>query len=260
MIIPTQFNHAIVRTPLDNIGDGLTTQDLGVPDFELAMRQYNAYIETLQACGLEISCLPGDPTYPDGHFVEDAAIIYGNLVVITQPGAPERFGETQAIAEVLKDKHPVYMTGDARLDGGDILFCADRVLIGLGKRTNKAGAEQLRAAIQEYDQSAKVDFVPFDGMLHLKSGLTELAPGVILLSPELHIDYTIDFAEAIVVPHAESYATNVLPINDAILVIDGYPTVNELAATYYRQVYALQMSEFQKMDGSLTCLSLRYFE
>jgi dimethylargininase len=192
--------------------------------------------------------------------VEDAAIIYGDLVVITQPGAPERFGEPQAIAQVLKDKHPVFMTGDARLDGGDVLFCADRVLVGLGKRTNQLGAEQLRAAIHDYDQGAKVDFVPFDGMLHLKSGLTELAPGVLLLSPELSLDYKIDFAEAVVAPRAESYATNVLPINDAVLIIDGYPTVNDLAAKHYRQIYALEMSEFQKMDGSLTCLSLRYFE
>jgi dimethylargininase len=141
-MLHNHFTHAIVRTPLDNIGDGLTTQNLGAPDFELAIRQYNAYIETLNACGLEISILPGDPAYPDGHFVEDAAIIYGDMVVITQPGAPERFGETQAIAGALRDKHPVHMTGDARLDGGDVLFCADRVLIGLGKRTNKEGAEQ----------------------------------------------------------------------------------------------------------------------
>ena len=259
-MLHNHFTQAIVRTPLDNIGDGLTTQNLGAPDFELALRQYNAYIETLKLCGLQVTCLPGDPAYPDGHFVEDAAVIYGNLVEITQPGASERFGETQAVAGVLKDKHPVHMTGDGRLDGGDVLFCADRVLIGLGKRTNAAGAEQLRTAIQNYDPRAKVDFVPFDGMLHLKSGLTELAPGVILRSPELHMDYKIDFAETVVVPRAESYATNALPINNAILVIGGYPTVNELAAKHYKQVYALEMSEFQKMDGSLTCLSLRYFE
>jgi dimethylargininase len=259
-MVHNRFTNAIVRTPLDNIGDGLTTQDLGAPDFALAMIQYNTYIETLKLCGLQITCLPGDPAYPDGHFVEDAAIIYGDLVVITQPGAPERFGETQAIAEVLKDKHPVHMTGDARLDGGDVLFCANRVLIGLGKRTNKQGAEQLRAAIQDFDQSAKVDFAPFDGMLHLKSGLTELAPNVILLSPELKLDYAIDFAKVIVTPPAESYATNVLPINDAVLVIDGFPMVNDLAAKHYHQIYALEMSEFQKMDGSLTCLSLRFTE
>ncbi len=255
-----RFTHALVRMPLANIGAGLTTQDLGTPDFDVAMRQYNAYIDALKACGLQITCIPSDPTYPDGHFVEDAAIIYGDLVVITQPGAPERFGEPKAIAEALKYKNPVYMTGDARLDGGDVLFCADRVLIGLGKRTNRAGAEQLRAPLQDYDNGLKVDFVPFDVMLHLKSGLTELAPGVLLLSPELQIDYAIDFAETVLVPPAESYATNVLPINDCILIINGYPTVHERAARHYSQIHALDMTEFQKMDGSLTCLSLRYFE
>jgi dimethylargininase len=252
------FTHAIVRTPLNNIGDGLTTQNLGTPDFNLAMRQYNAYIATLKTCGLVVTALPGDADYPDGHFVEDTAILYGDLVVITQPGAPERLGETKAIAETLKSKNPVYLTGEGRLDGGDVLFCTDRVLIGLGKRTNQAGAEQLRRALKSYDSQIKVDFVPFDGMLHLKSGLTELAPGVLLRSPELISDFRFDFTETCLVPAIESYTTNVLPINDAILVIAGYPTVNELAAQYYSKVYALEMSEFQKMDGSLTCLSLRY--
>jgi dimethylargininase len=257
-MLHNHFTHAIVRRPLDNIGDGLTTQALGKPDFNLAMRQYDAYIESLKACGLQVTTLPGDPVYPDGHFVEDAAILYGDLVVITQPGAPERLGETKAIAETLKAKNPVHLTGEGRLDGGDVLFCADRVLIGLGKRTNKEGAEQLRAALQSYDSQIKVDFIPFDGMLHLKSGLTELAPGVLLRSPELQSDFRFDFAETCLVPAVESYATNVLPINDAILVIDGYPTVNDLAAQYYSKVYVLEMTEFQKMDGSLTCLSLRY--
>jgi dimethylargininase len=169
-------------------------------------------------------------------------------------------GETRAIADVLQYKNPVYLSGDARLDGGDVLFCADRVLIGLGKRTNKEGAEQLRKVLQDYDSQLKVDFVAFDGMLHLKSGLTELTPGVLLRSPELKTDFNFDFAEICLVPAIESYATNVLPINDAILVIDGYPTVGELASQYYRRVYTLAMSEFQKMDGSLTCLSLRYSE
>jgi dimethylargininase len=257
--MPTNtFTHAIVRTPLENIGDGLTTQNLGIPDFERALQQYDRYIETLRLCGLQIISLAGDPAYPDGHFVEDTAVIYGDLAVITQPGAPERRGETQAIAEALQDKHLVHLSGEAYLDGGDILFCADHILIGLGKRTNQLGAEQLRSALKDYDADIKVDFVPFDGMLHLKSGLTELAPGVLLRSPELLSDFSFDFTETYLVPVNESYATNVLPINDAILVIAGYPTVNDLAARYYDTVYALEMSEFQKMDGSLTCLSLRY--
>lgn len=254
------FTHAIVRRPLDNLGDGLTTQTLGAPDFARASRQYDAYVAVLRAGGLAVTILPGDPAYPDAHFVEDTAVIYGDLVVITQPGAAERLGETKAIAEALKHKERVHLSGDARLDGGDVLFCADRVLIGLGKRTNKEGAEQLRAALQDYQSGVRVDMVPFDGMLHLKSGLTEVAPGVVLLAPELRIDYTIDFAETILVPPGESYATNVLPINGAILVTDGYLTVNAVAARHYSNVQALEMSEFQKMDGSLTCLSLRYIE
>jgi dimethylargininase len=144
------------------------------------------------------------------------------------------------------------------LDGGDVLMCADRVLIGLSARTNCEGAEQLQQALQSYESSLKVDCLPFTGVLHLKSGLTELAPGVLLLSPQLKTDYRFVFAEVVQLPLAESYAADVLPINDAVIIPAGYPTVLHHAQRHYTHIFELTMSEFQKMDGGLTCLSLLF--
>jgi dimethylargininase len=254
------FNRALMRSPAPNLGDGLTTQQLGAPDYAMALQQYAAYTDTLRACGLDVTVLPADSNYPDGHFVEDVAVIYRDLAVIARPGAPSRQGEVSAIAEHLSSKQRVYIEGDACLEGGDVLFCADRVLVGISKRTNHAGAEALKRALQETEPGLQVDFVPFSGVLHLKTGLTELAPGVLVRSPEIITDYSFDFAETHLLPAVESYAADVLPVNDAVLIPAGHPVIADLASRHYTNVYALEMSEFQKMDGGLTCLSLRYSE
>jgi dimethylargininase len=171
-------------------------------------------------------------------------------------GAP---GEAETIADHLRHLHPVFIDGDeAAIDGGDVLFCADRVLIGLSERTNRAGAEQLRAALRSVQADLRVDFVPFEGVLHLKSGLTELAPGVLVKSPSMKTDYAVESAETVMLPPEESYAADVLPVNETLIVPAGYPSVMALAEKHYTKICALDMSEFQKMDGGVTCLTLRY--
>lgn len=252
------FTHALVRVPTLNMGEGITTQQLGIPDFELVLTQHAAYCEALRWCGLKVTILTGDEAYPDGCFVEDAAVIYGDLVVITQPGAASRRGETVAIQQFFHDCPLVVLQNDEYLDGGDVLFCADRVLIGLSERTNWQGATRLKNALQEYRASLRVDFVPVEGVLHLKTGITELAPGVIIRSPDFATDYSFDFADVYVVPQAEKHGGHVLPINDAVLIHAGNPRVRELANRYYLRVIEIPMSEFEKMDGGVTCLSLRY--
>lgn len=254
-----QFTHALLRTPAQTVTSGLTTRELGAPDIHLTLEQYNAYRRALTTCGLDVSVLPPDSRYPDGHFVEDTAVIYRDLAVITQPGAVARRQESASIAANLPQKQQVKLNGESYLDGGDVLFCADRVLIGLSTRTNQAGANALKTALQTVDTSLKVDFVPIDGVLHLKTGITELAPGVLLRSPALQTDFTFDFAEVITLPADQEYAANVLPINDILLIPAGHPHIGEIAQQHYTKIIELDMSEFKKMDGSLTCLSLRYW-
>jgi dimethylargininase len=144
------------------------------------------------------------------------------------------------------------------LEGGDVLFCADRVLIGLSARSNRAGAEELAAALRTVQADLRVDFVPVAGVLHLKSGLTELAPGILLRDPAFQTDFPLGFAEVIDLPPEEGHAANVLPINETVLIPRGVPSVTAYAVEHVANVIALDMSEFRKMDGGLTCLSLRY--
>ena len=253
------FTRALARRPAHSFADGLTGADLGKPDFERTMQQYDAYMAAIKACGLETTILPADEGYPDGHYVEDAAIIFKDMVFFCRSGAPARQGEADAVAKNLTHLRQVFIAGDgAYIDGGDVLFCADRVLIGLSERTTKAGAEQLKAALQSVQSDLKVDFVNFGGVLHLKSGITELAPGVLVKSPLMQTDYIVETAETIILPQEESYAADVLPVNDTLLLPAGYPTLISIAEKHYTNIIALDMSEFEKMDGGVTCLTLRY--
>lgn len=260
MTLP-HLSRALLRYPAATAGDGLTTQTDEAPvDVPRMQSQYQAYCETLRTCGLDLTILPAQAAFPDGHYVEDVAVLYRDTAIIAQPAHPSRAGEPPLIATHLSHLTQVTLTGDATLEGGDVLFCADRVLIGLTQRTNQAGAEQLRAALHSIQPDLRVDLVPVSGVLHLKTGITELAPGVLLRHAAFGTPYDLSFARVIDLPEAESYAADVLPVNDYVLIPAGYPTVLAAAQDCYPddRIITLEMSEFRKMDGGLTCLSLRY--
>ena len=247
------------RRPAQNFAEGLTTQDLGQPDVELALQQYEAYLQALRDCGLDVRVLDADEQYPDGHFVEDPIVIFHDLAFVCKSGAEQRQGEGHSLLPRLDGFRIIEISGeDAFMDGGDVLICADRVLVGISKRTTYAGAEALKQALQTVKADIRVDTVEFEGVLHLKSGLTELAPGVLIHDPALKTDCTFDWAEVIILPVEEGYAADTMPVNDILFLAEGYPTTLAIAERYYEKIVTLDMSEFQKMDGGLTCLSLRY--
>lgn len=249
----------LARRPSANFADGLTTQDLGIPDVALALQQYEAYISALRDCSLDVAVLDADEHYPDGHFVEDPIIIFHDMAFVCKSGAIARQGEANGLLPHLSDLRIIEISGEnAFMDGGDVLICADRVLVGISERTTIAGAEALKRALQTVQADIRVDFVEFDGVLHLKSGLTELAPNLLIHDPLLSTDYALDWAEVITLPAEEGYAADVMPVNDTLFLAEGYPTALSAAKQYYDKVITLDMSEFQKMDGGLTCLSLRY--
>lgn len=254
------FTRALARRPAPTFAQGITTRSaLGIPSYEKTLEQHDAYVEALREAGLDVTVLDADARFPDGHFVEDPAVIFGETAFICRPATPNRRGEEESIGDTLSNFVRVYATGDATIEGGDVLFCRDRVLIGISRRTNRVGAEQLKAAIQKQFGDVRVEFVPFTNVLHLKTGMTELAPGVLLHDPAMKLESTVKGAEIITLPAEEGYAASVLPISDStILIADGFPIVRELAERYYPNVVALDMSEIEKMDGGLTCLSLRY--
>ena len=253
------FTRALMRLPAANFAEGVTTAaHLAPPDYTLALEQYQTYVEALQDCGLTVTVLPADERFPDGHFVEDPFVIFRDLAFHCRSGAPTRIGEGESLKPHLRDLRIVNATADARIDGGDVLFCSDRVLVGISRRTNRAGYRALRAALQTVQSDIRVYPVPFSDVLHLKSDLTDLAPGVLIHDPALRTDFDLSWAKIITLPPEEGHAADVLPVNGKLFVAADCPQALSAEERHCSPVLALDMSEFVKMDGGLTCLSLRY--
>jgi dimethylargininase len=254
------FTKAIVRIPGQSYADGLTTAVEGRPDFHAACAQHARYCQVLRECGLELTVLPADEAQPDGTFVEDTAVMAGSGAIITRPGAPKRRGEVATITATLQAFLPVLGTVEApgTLDGGDVCQADDHFFIGLSARTNEAGAAQLVALLAQHGYTASsVDIRAHRMLLHLKSGLSYLGERRFVALPGVPRVAGMSGYEFIETAAGESYAANCVRVNDAVLVAEGYP---QLAARLDELGYAvrrLEMSEFRKMDGGLSCLSLR---
>lgn len=255
------FRTAIVRPPSANFAEGLTREDLGPPDFKLALTQHERYCTALQRCGLELIRLPADARFPDATFVEDTAVLLPRCAVLTRPGAPSRAGETAAIREALSAQGVTLQAIEApgSVDGGDICEAGEHVFIGLSARTNAAGAEQLAGLLQAAGHtSSVVDVRAIDSILHLKSGLSWLGDGRLLLIDELAGDPAFAAYERVLVESDEAYAANAVRVNDWVLVAAGYRRTSARLRELGYATLELDMSEFRKMDGGLSCLSLRY--
>ena len=253
-----RFTHAIVRLPCKNMVEGLSSAELGIPDHGLAMRQHGSYIEALKECGLNVRVLPADEDYPDSTFVEDTVLLTPEVAVITNPGAPSRQGETRSMKEVIKEyyDHIEQIQSPGTIEAGDVMMVRNHYFIGLSERTNRSGANQLIRILENSGLSGSV--VEFSGMLHLKSGISYLENNTMLAEERLahHVDFT--GFNIIPVPGNESYAANSLWINDRVIVPEGYPeTLKNIKRAGYDTI-VLDMSEFRKLDGGLSCLSLRF--
>lgn len=255
------FSKAIVRPPCTNFAAGLTTVDLGAPDFERACQQHEAYCQTLESCGLNIIRLAADEEHPDSTFVEDTAILTARGAVITRPGASSRRAETNQIAPLLHDYfskvHLIEEPGT--VDGGDVCEAGEHFFIGVSNRTNEHGAQQLARILESFGYtSSLIDIRGASNILHLKSGVAYLGRRQLVLIEALRGVKEFSGYDLICLDSTEDYAANCLEINGKVLIADGFPeTKRELENTGY-QTIALDMSEFQKMDGGLSCLSLRF--
>jgi dimethylargininase len=255
------FRRAIVRPPAENFADGLTTVDLGVPDVARALSQFEAYCRALEASGLALTRLPAEPSFPDSTFVEDTAVITSRGAVLTRPGAESRAGEVASIepslAAIFGGIRRIAAPGT--VDGGDVCEAGSHFFIGVSRRTNEAGARQLARFEADDGYSASlVDIRGNDGILHLKSGIAWLGGKTLVVIDSLAADPAFDGWDLIRVPPGEDYAANCVLVNDAVFVAEGFPRFErDLRERGYRLI-VLPMSEFQKMDGGLSCLSLRF--
>jgi dimethylargininase len=254
------FTKAIVRPPCANFASGLTSVDLGAPVFEVALQQHEAYCRALEDCGLSLTRLAPDERYPDSTFVEDTAVVTQRGAVIARPGAASRLGETEEIGRVLSHhfERPRTIREPGTVDGGDVCEAGNHFFIGLSGRTNEAGATQLAGFLEEFGYtSTLIDIRNLSNILHLKSGLAYLGGNRVLVIDEVK-NLQLSNYELVNVDNAEAYAANCLYINDRILVASGFPALRRRLQESGYETIALDMSEFQKMDGGLSCLSLRF--
>ena len=168
------FSKALVRKPGQSLPGGLTTSNLGAPDYTLATLQHQAYIRALESCGLEVILMEADEHYPNSTFIEDTALLTPQAAIITRPGAPSRRGETAAVRKVLENHYKRIETIEppGTLEGGDIMMVGSHFYIGLSERTNQAGARQAIKILKSHGMSASTIHVK--DSLHLKTGLAYL--------------------------------------------------------------------------------------
>lgn len=251
------FNKAIVKRPCKNMVKGITSANLGKPDFKLAVKQHQGYIDVLKGLGLEVIILNADENYPDSVFVEDTALLTPYFAVITNPGAASRKGEIFEMNRVLENLFPIIesISTPGTLDAGDVMMVGNHFYIGLSERTNLFGANQLIGILAKYGLIGTT--VTLQNILHLKSGVSYLENNHLLVT-KAFIDKT-EFVKykLILVDDDESYAANSLWINGTVLVPKGFPkTKDKIAKAGYKTI-EVNVSEFQKLDGGLSCLSLR---
>ncbi len=255
------FTKAIVRPPAPNFSEGLTTAGLGAPDHESALRQHEAYCAALSHAGLVVTELAPDSAHPDSTFVEDTAVLTNRCAVITRPGAPSRSGEVESMRLTLENlfPDPVSVEAPGTVDGGDVCEAGGHFFIGLSERTNEAGAQQLSDLLKPYSYTCSfVDIRRTEGLLHLKSGLAYLGEGRLVVSEALAGRAEFAGFDLVTVDAAESYAANCVRVNELVLVAAGYPAFSGKLRELGYQTIELDMTEFQKMDGGLSCLSLRF--
>jgi dimethylargininase len=253
----TYLKTAITRTPGENFAQGLTTSDLGPPDYELILKQHATYIDTLESIGLEVIVLDEERDYPDAHFVEDTAVVTPDLAVIARPGASARQGEEDSVAPVLaRYRKTERIVEPGNLDGGDVLMVGNHFFIGISERTNKDGAAQLGNFLEEYGNTWRA--VPVGAGLHLKSSINYIGNNMLFITEEFAKKAAFQKYEKIIVNSDEEYAANTLWINDCLITPAGFPNSRRQLDAAGMQVIELNMSEVRKMDGGLTCLSLRF--
>jgi dimethylargininase len=259
------FTRAIVRPPARNFADGLSSAAEGAPDIERSLRQHAEYVQALRDCGLSVTSLEPDGTYPDSTFVEDTAIVTERGAVLARPGAPSREGEVRSMGECLRNFYPELpgIAAPGSVDGGDICEADGHFLIGVSARTNEQGADQLARHLGRLGYtSSNIDIRANPVLLHLKSGIAYLGDGLWVadggIEQQLRSQVGIELRDLITVSPSETYAANCVRVNDAVFLAAGYPLMSDALRSRGCRVVPLQVSEFRKMDGGLSCLSLRF--
>jgi dimethylargininase len=251
------FTHAITRKPGKNFAQGITTSDLETPNYKLMVKQHGAYIQALKSLGLEVIVLDPEPDFPDAYFVEDTAVVTPDVAVITNPGAEDRKGEEDTIEPLLsKHRKTICIQPPGTLDGGDVLMVDTHFFIGISERSNMEGAEQLGRILEKCGNSWAA--VPVNSGLHLKSCVNFVGNNTLLITEDFADLNEFKGFDKIILNKEEESAANTLFINDCLIIPKGFPDTRKKLATLGLDIIELDVSEARKMDGGLTCMSIRF--
>lgn len=254
------FKNVIVRVPSASISDGLTSADLGQPVYEKALVQHENYVSALTRTGVTVTVLEPKNNFPDSCFVEDVALCTSKCAIITRPGAETRRKEAD-LADMRTVLEKLYenveqIEAPGTVEAGDIMMVGDHFYIGESARTNRIGAEQLIQLLEKYGLTGSI--VTLKKVLHLKTGLAYLENNNLLVAGEFIDDPEFAKFNRIEVPENEAYGANCIWVNGYVLVPEGYPTIQKKIADLGYKVILVDTSEFKKIDGGLSCLSLRF--
>ncbi|MDE1986586.1 MAG: dimethylarginine dimethylaminohydrolase [Alphaproteobacteria bacterium] len=253
------FDRAIVREPGRSVVNGLRSDLRSTPSFDGVLKEHRAYVAALRAASLEVDILPPLEGFPDSVFVEDPALVLPEGAILLRPGAPSRLGERDDMRAALHRHFDrlLELNDGEFADGGDVLVTPQTIFIGLSKRTNRAGAEALRARLADLGRAARVAETP-DTILHFKTAAALLDEDTIVATKVMAQSGIFAGFRVLVTPEGEEGAANLLRLNDVVLVGDCYPRTIELIAREGLDVRALAVSEVAKLDAGLSCMSLRW--
>ncbi len=251
------FNNAIIRKPNKSIQNGLSSQNLH-PHYEMVINEHSDYVKAIKEAGLKINLLEPLEKYPDSIFVEDPALTYKSNIVILNPFDLSRNGEKDIIKEEIKHLFDdMLFIEDGFVEGGDILNINNHFIIGLSKRTNKLGAENLSNILKNLGATVDICKTPND-ILHFKSECSVIDDDVILVSYKMaKLDFLKSHYNLIELPIGEEGASNSLRINDKLLLPDGFVKAEEILSKNYN-IIKVKVDEIAKVDAGLSCMSLRW--
>ncbi len=254
-----RFSHAIVRAPSRSIVEGLRAADIGTPDLALFRRHHALYVTTLRSSGAEVIELEPLEDFPDSVFVEDTALCLPDLAVVMRPGAPSRLGEAPAMAPALGELYDRVLTieGPGFIEGGDILTTESEILVGRSARTDSDGVAELRRLLEPEGYKVREVQTPA-GVLHFKTDCSLLDEETILATTRLDASGCFAGYRVLHTADGEEAAANSIRFNDLVLMPAGFPRTAERLSKAGYEVREIGNSEAAKLDGGMSCLSLRF--
>ncbi len=254
-----RFTHAITRKPGHSVVGGLRAVDTGAPDLQLFLQHHADYVAALESTGATVQTLEALEDYPDAVFVEDSALCFQEGAVIMRPGAPTRLGEAGIMGETLVELYEevLRIEGPGHIEGGDVLVTEKEVLVGLSARTDVAGVEELQQLVARWGYRVRELKTP-EGVLHFKTDCSLLDEETILSTRRLDASGCFEGYRVIHTAEGEEACANAIRFNDLVIMPDGFPrTADKLHDAGYN-VRLVGNSEAAKLDGGMSCLSLRF--